>query len=104
MLKYAIPKLCITYMLIAVSGGFTYHDKIPHISSEVINPVNSSNDEAAITQEFSETIVRTLTKTHGILMIIAWPILVGTAIYFSAYMKPVLSKKGEWFYVSEIER
>ena len=38
-------------------------------------------------------------KTHGILMIIAWPILSGTAIYFSAFMKPVLSKKGQWFYV-----
>lgn len=40
-------------------------------------------------------------KTHGILMIIAWPILSGTAIYFSAFMKPVLSKKGQWFYVHE---
>ena len=85
----------------AINGGFTHHDVIPHVSRELINPVNGSSDELVVTQEFSKPVVRALMKTHGILMIIAWPILSGTAIYFSAFMKPVLSKKGQWFYVHE---
>ena len=83
--------------------GFTHHEKTPYISVEKINPVNDSADEIAVTREvISPALARALTKTHGILMIIAWPILAGTAIYFSAFMKPVLNKKGEWFYVSEM--
>ena len=86
----------------AINGGFTHHDVTPHVSRELINPINGSSDElVAVTQEFSKPVVRALMKTHGILMIIAWPILSGTAIYFSAFMKPVLSKKGQWFYVHE---
>lgn len=93
------------YSLTAVNGGFTPHDLTPRTSLELINPVNGSSsgdEEEAASQEFSKPIVRALMKIHGILMIVAWPILSGTAIYFSAFMKPVLSKKGEWFYVSEI--
>ena len=81
--------------------GFTYHEDTPRISVEVVNPVNDSLDEIAVRRDvLSTSVVRALTKSHGILMIIAWPILAGTAIYFSAFMKPVLNKKGEWYYVS----
>ena len=66
----------------------------------MINPLNDRDNVVAATRELSKSVVRALTKIHGILMIFAWPILAGTAIYFAAYMKPVLRKKGEWFYVS----
>lgn len=50
----------------------------------------------------SGSAARALTKAHGILMIIAWPILAAAAIYYPAYLKPVLSKRAEWFHVSII--
>lgn len=85
-----------------MSGGFTRHDETPQISLEPLNPVNDSVEGVATTREtLTAAAVEALTKTHGVLMIIAWPILAKTAIYFSAFMKPVLSKKGEWYYVSE---
>ena len=39
-----------------------------------------------------------LTRAHGILMIIAWPIMAVTAIFFAAWMRPALPN-GEWFQV-----
>jgi len=44
-----------------------------------------------------------LIRAHGILMIIAWPILAVTAIFFAAWMnsKPALPN-GEWFQVSNL--
>ena len=40
-----------------------------------------------------------LIRAHGILMLIAWPMLAVTAIFFAAWMKPALPN-GEWFQVS----
>ena len=40
-----------------------------------------------------------LIRTHGILMIIAWPLLAVTAIFFALFMRPALPN-GEWFQVS----
>ena len=40
-----------------------------------------------------------LVRAHGILMIIAWPVLAMTAIFFAAWMKPALPN-GEWFQVT----
>ena len=40
-----------------------------------------------------------LVRAHGILMIIAWPVLAVTAIFFAAWMKPALPN-GEWFQVT----
>lgn len=69
---------------------------------EAINVVeNVQNQTLEVSQQvLSNYAARALTKTHGIFMIFAWPILAGAAIYFPAYMKPVFSKKGEWFQVS----
>lgn len=39
-----------------------------------------------------------LIQAHGILMLIAWPLLASTAIFFAAYMRPALPK-GEWFQI-----
>ena len=39
-----------------------------------------------------------LIRAHGILMIIAWPLLAVIAIFFAAWMRPALPN-GEWFQV-----
>ncbi len=39
-----------------------------------------------------------LTRAHGILMLIAWPVLGVIAIFFAAWMRPALPN-GEWFQV-----
>ena len=39
-----------------------------------------------------------LTRAHGILMLIAWPVLAVMAIFFAAWMRPALPN-GEWFQV-----
>ena len=39
---------------------------------------------------------RILIQTHGILMLIAWPLLATTGIFFASYMRPALPN-GEWF-------
>jgi len=39
-----------------------------------------------------------LIRAHGILMIIAWPVLAVTAIFFALFMRPALPN-GEWFQV-----
>ena len=40
-----------------------------------------------------------LIRAHGALMIIAWPLLAVTAIFFALFMRPALPN-GEWFQVS----
>ncbi len=40
-----------------------------------------------------------LIRAHGILMIIAWPLLAVTAIFFALFMRPALPN-GEWFQVT----
>ncbi len=40
-----------------------------------------------------------LIRAHGILMIIAWPLLAITAIFFALFMRPALPN-GEWFQVN----
>ena len=39
-----------------------------------------------------------LIRAHGILMIVTWPVLAVTGIFFAAWMKPALPK-AEWFQV-----
>ena len=68
------------------------HQSIPTISSTTINPADQTGGPT-----FS-LLHRALTKTHGVLMIVAWPVLAGTAVLFPAFLKPVL-KKGKWFQV-----
>lgn len=64
--------------------------------------VRNKTVAVALSQQLSAYSVRALTKAHGILMIIAWPIMAYAAIYYPAYLKTVLSNKGEWFQVSQI--
>ena len=66
----------------------------------MINVVANETVAVTLKQTLSDYAVRALIKTHGILMVIAWPIMAGAAIYYPAYLRVVLSKKGMWFYVS----
>ena len=77
------------------SEGFTYHQHTPAISSTTANPARYSGDVGCI------QLRKALSKAHGILMIVAWPGLAGTAMLFAAFLKPVL-KKGKWFQVEDL--
>lgn len=81
----------------ANSGGFSYHEKTPIVSKGMANVAEDRKVNGS--QTISSYAQVALIKTHGILMIVAWPILAGLSIYFAAFMKPVLCKKGEWFQV-----
>ena len=84
---------------IASKGGFTYHQTTPILTKEPLNVV--FNETIVVSRKaLSSASVRALTKSHGILMIFAWPIFAGLAIYFPAFTKQVLNRKGEWFQVS----
>ena len=78
------------------SEGFTYHQHTPVISSTTANPARYSGDVGSI------KLRKALSKAHGILMIVAWPWLAGTAMLFAAFLKPVL-KKGKWFQVWHVK-
>ena len=74
------------------SQGFTHHQHTPSISAATINPAQYAG-------AVENTQLRTaLTKTHGVLMVTAWPVLAGTAVHLAAFLKPVL-KNGKWFQV-----
>ena len=77
------------------SEGFTYHQHTPAISSTTTNPACYSGDVGYV------QLRKALSKAHGILMIVAWPGLAGTAMLFAAFLKPVL-KKGKWFQVKDL--
>lgn len=76
----------------STSQGFTFHQRIPSISATTVNPAQYAG--AVENTQLREA----LTKTHGVLMIVAWPVLAGTAVLFAAFLKPVL-KEGKWFQV-----
>ena len=79
----------------STSQGFTYHQRIPSISATTVNPTQYAG--AVESTQLREA----LTKTHGIFMIVAWPVLAGTAVLFAAFLKPVL-KEGKWFQVRHV--
>ena len=86
--------------LSASTGGFTFHQTTPTLTAQKVNVVRNKTAAVTLHQTLSAYAVTALTKTHGILMVIAWPIIASAAIYYPAYLKAVLSKKGEWFLVS----
>ena len=74
-------------------GSFPTHgNRIPLISDGRFNPASSSGDIDI------SRLRQQLLQAHGILMLIAWPILAFTAIFFAAWMKQALPN-GEWFQV-----
>ena len=64
----------------------------PLLSADRVNPVVFSGD---LGEDFPMV---QLLRAHGILMLIAWPLLAISGIFFAAWMRPALPN-GEWFQV-----
>ena len=69
----------------------------PQSNPRLTGRVNILEDSGVVGAEI--TTRERLVRAHGILMIIAWPVLAVTAIFFAAWMKPALPN-GEWFQVT----
>ena len=67
----------------------------PRVSAQQINPSTSQGNFEA-----DETGPR-LIRAHGIMMLIAWPLMAVMAIFFAAWMRPALPN-GEWFQVHRL--
>ena len=74
-------------------GSLRIHSEFPKISARRYNPITDSDRGEAST--FPKV---PLIKAHGILMLIAWPLLGVSGIFFAAWMRPALPK-GQWFQV-----
>ena len=71
----------------------------PHLSAQAVN-IAQFTGVVASSGEFPKT---ALTKVHGIMMLISWPLLAVTGIFFAAWMKPALGPPPmppKWFTVS----
>lgn len=67
----------------------------PPISQNLVNVINDTGAQRV--DVFGAIKIR-LIRTHGVLMLIAWPLLASSAIFFAAWMRPALPN-GEWFQV-----
>ena len=63
----------------------------PALSRGRFNPAQDSGEETAFPMS-------ALLRAHGIIMLIAWPLLAVSGIFFAAWMRPALPN-GEWFQV-----
>ncbi len=72
---------------------FEMHEDIPEISDDRYNLARDSGDITA--GRLRERLIR----AHGVLMVVAWPVLALTGIFFAAWMRPALPN-GEWFQVN----
>ena len=66
----------------------------PTLSTGTFNPAVA---EGEVSNTFP---MRALLRAHGIIMLIAWPLLAVSGIFFAAWMRPALPN-GEWFQASE---
>jgi len=64
----------------------------PEVSKGKVNLASGEDDFG------TDTVRPALTRLHGILMWVAWPVLACTGIFFALWMRPVLPN-GEWFQV-----
>ena len=80
-------------------GSLTPHEmgpsSNPSVTSSMVNPVTAGGSVS----EFPRL---PLLRLHGILMIIAWPLLAVCGIFFASWMRPSLPN-GEWFQVHTME-
>ncbi len=67
---------------------------LPEISDKKINITYGNGTATGENKDFENALV----KTHASLMLITWPLLVVTAIFFPVFMKPALPSGG-WFQV-----
>ena len=68
----------------------------PLLSQQTVNP---AEDIGNVGNDFPRA---QLLRAHGILMLIAWPLLAVSGIFFAAWMRPALPN-GEWFKVNTIK-
>ena len=86
---------------IADDGTLKYHQTSgganlnPKMSESLVNP---TNDTGSQTPESFDRIKKILIQSHGILMLLAWPLLASNGIFFASFMRPALPN-GEWFQV-----
>ena len=64
----------------------------PVLTTGTFNPAVSAGDGS------NNFPMGALLRAHGILMLIAWPLLAVSGIFFAAWMRPALPN-GEWFQV-----
>lgn len=67
----------------------------PRVSGQRLNP---STTQGVIEADNSGP---RLIRAHGIMMLIAWPLMAVTAIFFAAWMRPALPN-GEWFQIHRL--
>ena len=81
---------------VASSGSFSSHTqgggRIPRLSAQLVSAVADAGEVQ------QDNVRRQLTQAHGILMLIAWPLMAVSAIFFAAWMRPALPN-GEWFQI-----
>jgi len=83
----------------SLNGLTTHADGGPSVrgtSEAQVNPVNGVGIIGG--SDFDAIHRPNLIRAHGILMIIAWPMLAVTGIFFALFMRPALPN-GEWFQV-----
>ena len=80
-----------------IAGGVHSHtgNENPPVSAGLVNLLTSTGVQAG--SSFG-SVRNGLVRAHGILMLIAWPLLASTAIFFASHMKAAFPK-GEWFQV-----
>ena len=91
---------CMLWCPAIVAGNvtLTYHgSQTPLISKSTVNPASTN----ASVPSSSSSLRVTLTRVHGVLMVVAWPVLAVIGIFFAAWMKPVLPN-GRWFQVRQM--
>ena len=79
------------------NSGFLFRHEMgpgnnPSFSVQTVNPVTAGGSVGVFPKQ-------QLLRFHGILMIVAWPLLAVSGIFFAAWMKPALPN-GEWFQVA----
>ena len=67
----------------------------PTLTGRLVNPATDTGDAQG------DPTRPMLIRAHGILMIIAWPLMAVTAIFFAAWMRPALPN-GQWFQIHRI--
>ncbi len=79
------------------AGELSTHtgNELPAVSANLVNVLTSTGVQAA---DSFQSVRNGLVRAHGILMLIAWPLLATTAIFFATNMRGALPK-GEWFQV-----
>ena len=78
----------------SANGSLLPHEDKPTISAKKYNPVKSKSSGKG--DNFPKL---PLVRAHGVLMLIAWPLLGVSGIFFALWMQPALPK-GQWFQVS----